>query len=324
MKSEDLRFFLCPYCRKNLSLKEASFSSCDIEQGILRCNFCRRDYPIINSIPRFSLNDNYSESFDFQWNKHRRTQIDKYIGYNFSKERLFSASGWPRKMRGEKILEVGSGAGRFTQILIETEADIFSFDYNNAVDVNLENNGRQDNFYLFQADLHKMPFAYGLFDKIICLGVLQHTPNPEQAFMSIVPFLKPGGELVIDIYKKTIFSILQWKYILRPITKKIDKQRLLSAVDKIVPVLLPLAIFLRKIAGPFGARILPISNYSHLGIPYDLNKQWSILDTFDMYSPAHDHPQSIRAVRRWFQEATFKDIEVRYGTNGIVGKGTRI
>lgn len=187
----------------------------------------------------------------------------------------------------------------------------------------MENNGLRYNLHLFQGDLHLIPLAYELFDKVICLGVLQHTPNPKQAFMSLVPFLRTGGKLVIDIYKKTIFSTFQWKYILRPITKKIDEQRLYQIVEKIVPILLPVAIFFRKIAGSVGSRILPIANYSYLQIPYELNKQWSILDTFDMYSPTYDKPQTIHEVRKWFIEAEFKDFDVRYGPNGIIGRGTK-
>jgi hypothetical protein len=80
---------------------------------------------------------------------------------------------------------------------------------------------------------------------------------------------------------------------------------------------------LRRMAGRWGARLAPIVEYSHLGLPRELNVQWAILDTFDMYSPAHDHPQSIASVTRWFQEAGFEDIYVRYGLNGVVGSGRR-
>lgn len=324
MKIEILKYFLCPFCRTRLLLTEEICVGNDIASGILICIKCNHRYSIINHIPRFCLSDNYSKSFGFQWNKHRKTQIDKYTGYNFSRERLFHVSGWPNEMKGEKILEVGSGAGRFTQVLIETGTEVFSFDQSEAVDANFENNGCQDNLYLFQGDLYHIPLTYGLFDKIICLGVLQHTPNPKRAFMSIIPFLRSGGELVIDIYRKSVISMIQWKYILRPLTKKIDKQRFYLIVEKIVPILLPLAILLRKVAGRIGGHVVPIANYSHLNIPYELNKQWAILDTFDMYSPKYDNPRSIREVKRWFQEARFKNVNVQRGPNGIIGKGTKI
>ena len=33
-----------------------------------------------------------------------------------------------------------------------------------------------------------------------------------------------------------------------------------------------------------------------------MNEEWSVLDTFDYYSPAHDHPQRISTVKRWFKQ----------------------
>ena len=39
--------------------------------------------------------------------------------------------------------------------------------------------------------------------------------------------------------------------------------------------------------------------------------------------PAHDQPQSLATVTRWFQGAGFDDISVRPGLNGVVGSGRR-
>ena len=86
-------------------------------------------------------------------------------------------------------------------------------------------------------------------------------------------------------------------------------------------LLLPVAVWLRRRAGRIGARLLPIVEYSHLGLPAALNREWAILDTFDMYSPAHDHPQTGSTVQRWFSEAGFEQVSVTDGPNGIVGKG---
>ena len=63
---------------------------------------------------------------------------------------------------------------------------VFSFDYSNAVDANYKNNGDFQNLYLFQANIFALPLKNDFFDKIFCLGVLQHTPNPQKAFFSFV------------------------------------------------------------------------------------------------------------------------------------------
>ena len=129
--------------------------------------------------------------------------------------------------------------------------------------------------------------------------------------------------MAIDAPASSILSLLQWKYLLRPITKHIDRKRLYHIVEKVVDAMLPLAIRLRQVGGRVGARLLPIVEYSHLGLRDNLNREWAILDTFDMYSPTHDHPRSLAVVRSWFQRAGFERVEVKRGQNGVVGRGVR-
>jgi len=101
------------------------------------------------------------------------------------------------------------------------------------------------------------------------------------------------------------------------------KERLYRVISEITPRLVPLAGLLRRIGGRAGARLVPIVEYSYLRLPRAMNREWAILDTFDMYSPEHDHPQRISTVRSWFQSAGFIDVDVRRGPNGIVGRGSK-
>lgn len=128
---------------------------------------------------------------------------------------------------------------------------------------------------------------------------------------------------MIDAYTRNFAAWLQWKYILRPITRRMRKDTLYRLIEVVAPPLVPIAKLRRRVAGRLGARLVPIVEYSHLGLSPELNVQWAILDTFDMYSPAHDHPQSLEAVTRWFQDAGFDHIHVRRGLNGVVGSGRR-
>jgi SAM-dependent methyltransferase len=267
--------------------------------------------------------ENYAKSFGFQWNIHQKTQLDSSTGLPVSRKRLLDATGWPPRMAGERILEAGSGAGRFTECLLTTGADVFSFDYSAAVDANWCNNRQSDRLQLFQGDLRKIPLERQSFDKVMCLGVLQHTPDPGLAFRCLAEMVRPGGELVIDVYRKDFLAPFQWKYVLRPLTKRIPKQTLYKVISRVVPLLLTVAKKMRSIAGSAGARLVPIVEYSHLGLSKEQNEQWAILDTFDMYSPAYDQPQSRETIERWFSGAGFVNIFVGDGPNGLVGKGTR-
>jgi SAM-dependent methyltransferase len=319
-------YFICPECGSG-DLSVAGDGRQPRREGLVDagvlCAGCHETYPVINGIPRFVSVDNYAASFGLQWNRHRRAQLDSHTGLPISRNRLFEVTGWPERMEGETILEAGSGAGRFTEILLATGAEVFSFDYSSAVEANRLNNGHNRNLHLFQGDIFRMPLRKEAFDRVICLGVLQHTPDPRKAFESLARHLRPGGVLVVDVYPKRLLSLLGWKYLLRPATKRMKKELLYRIVSRGVPSLLPLAKFLRRVAGRAGARLLPIVEYSHLRLPPDLNREWAILDTFDMYSPAHDHPQSLETVKGWFREAGFTDVEVDFGPNGIVGRGQK-
>ena len=135
----------------------------------------------------------------------------------FGLTRFREVTGWSKDLRPELVVEAGCGAGRFTQIALETGAEVFSFDLTNAVDANQENNGQSQNLSLFQADLYHIPLKCETFDKIFCFGTLQHCPDPRTAFLSLLPYLKSGGEVVIDVYRTRLFRsiLLPKSWILR-------------------------------------------------------------------------------------------------------------
>jgi SAM-dependent methyltransferase len=325
MNPSSLEQHRCPACRSNqLVLSGEKGSAPDqIESGTIECRGCGTSYPIVHGLPRFVPSSNYAESFGFQWNRHARTQLDSHSGLPISHDRLWTAIGSKADLRGQRVLEAGSGAGRFTEVLASSGADVVTFDYSSAVDANARNQASNPRLHFFQGDIFNIPLAEASFDKVVCLGVVQHTPDPRAAFQSLARYVRPGGQLVIDAYTRDFAALLQWKYLLRPITRRMRKETLYRIVETVTPPLVPVAKLLRRIAGRLGARLVPIVEYSHLGLPKELNVQWAILDTFDMYSPAHDHPQSLKTVTSWFNEAGFEDIHVRPGLNGVVGSGRR-
>ena len=316
MTQEQVRFLRCLGC---------GAGTLGIEEGgeRLACASCGAWYPVVNGVPRFVQREHYAGSFGLQWNVHRKTQLDSYTGLPLSRNRLFEVSRWPEDLRGQTILEAGSGAGRFTEVLVRTGAQVLSFDLSTAVDANHSNNGQQPNLLIFQADMSEIPVRPQSVDKVICLGVLQHTPDPAAAFRRLTQHVRPGGELVVDVYAAQMRSLISWKYALRPLTRRADRRRLYRIIAAATPPLVPISKWLYRLGGRFGARLLPIVQYAHLGLPAALNREWAILDTYDMYAPAHDHPQSLATVRRWYQEAGFQDVSVEYGPNGIVARGRR-
>jgi ubiquinone/menaquinone biosynthesis C-methylase UbiE len=279
-------------------------------------------FPIVRGVPRFVTESNYTDSFGFQWNKFQKTQIDTAANLTLSRDRFFAESGWDKEdLTGKDMLEVGSGAGRFSQVVLDhTKANLYSVDYSDAVSANFRNNGHHgERFKLFQASVYEMPFPDNSFDKVFCFGVLQHTPDFKKSVEQLIKKAKPGAEVVVDFYPiKGWWTKVHAKYIFRPITKRWSHEKLLRRIEKNANWMIKTYKFFDKIGIN---RFIPIVDIKGT-LPPNLNKQelreWVILDTFDMFSPEHDHPQRISTVKKWFEEfgmqVTFADYII-FGNN---------
>lgn len=297
--------------------------------GALSCERCSAEYQIRDFIPRLVRNDeNYASDFGFQWNKHSRTQYDSDSGIQVSEHRFFNETGWPRNMQGQLILEAGSGSGRFTEHAASTGAMVVSFDYSKAVEANYRSNGNLENVLILQADIYRPPFAVESFDKILCIGVIQHTPSPADAFQSLAGLLKPTGNLVVDAYERLpgVKCYLETKYWVRPLTKRLSHETLYKFCEFWVTLLWPLCRLSYRLTGRRSLSwFLLVADYRGV---YPLSeeklKQWSILDSFDMLAPEYDQPQSIQSMTAWYEKAGLANLDVKKGYYGIQGSGWRV
>ena len=144
MREDNLAHFVCPACHKSLRIEDVEEKEGhQIKKGSLICGTGEHRFQITEFVPRFVSTDDATSAFGFEWNKHPKTQFDSVNGMRLSEERFFGQTNWPRDLSGNKILEVGSGAGRFTEIALNTGAQVFSVDASRAVDANWNNNGHR-------------------------------------------------------------------------------------------------------------------------------------------------------------------------------------
>ncbi|WP_308313065.1 class I SAM-dependent methyltransferase [Streptomyces sp. ISL-1] len=279
-----------------------------------------------DGIPRFVPEDNYGKSFGYQWNVHRLTQLDSYVGLPVSRDRLLRESGWTAdELQGREVLECGSGAGRFTEVLCQTGAAVTSFDISNAVEANATSNGRFANLRLLQASIYDLPLVDESFDYLVCLGVIQHTPDVERAFKTIFRYLRPGGKFCIDVYA-AIVAYPHLRQLLRPVTKRIPPCKLYSVVQSITPRLLPVSMLLSAVprVGDYLTRLVPVANHQHLGLTdTETLRTWSILDTFDWLSPQFERPQPRRRLERWCRDLRLSEFEIERIRGLYVVRGTK-
>ena len=320
MNLDHLHLLACPVCLGALSARGEPAANGRLLEGALRCAGCDKDFPVTGGIPRFVPRENYASGFGLEWNKHARTQYDSHSGLPLSRERFFSQTHWPQDLRGELILEVGSGSGRFTEQAANTGATVVSFDYSDAVEANFASNGARDNTLIVQADIYAVPCRPHLFDRLFCFGMLQHTPDPQRSFRVLPDALKPGGALCADIYKATLLrTLFQTKYYVRPLTRRMEPQRLYRLTCGWVDLMWPLASLIRRLPGGSGInwRLL-VADYSGLGLKGDILKEWAYLDTFDMLAPRYDRPISLETFRQWAAAAQLQSVETEYTGHGVV------
>ena len=326
MKRDFVRILRCSACSSEVRLEGERESQGEIEQGTLACTRCAATFPIVRFVPRFAPPENYSSSFGFQWQQFRTTQLDSQTGRPISRNRFFTQSNWrPDALKGALVLDAGCGAGRFAEVALEAGATLVALDYSTAVDACWSNFAFHPRLHLVQGDIYRLPFAPGTFDFVYSFGVLQHTPDVERAFKSLVPHVKPGGRLAVDIYPATPLNYFWPKYWLRPVTKRVPQQQLFRIVQRMVPVLLPASLMLGRVPriGRKLRHAIPVVNYEGI-LPLSRKqiREWAVLDTFDMLAPAYDQPQSTTTLRRWFDATDLVDVEVhRHGL--VVGRGRK-
>ena len=301
----------CPSCTSELHLSAGTF---DAQQGELRCLSCSTNFPIVNGIPRFVPASNYADNFGFQWNTFSKTQLDSFTGLPISHDRFYAQSKWDSKdMRGKKILDVGCGAGRFTEIALQSGATVYAIDFSSAVDACASNLNQHDNLNIVQADIFQLPFEQNYFDYVYCFGVLQHTPSVEKALAALPPYLKPNGQLAVDVYQLKWHSYFHPKRILRPITTRMPKDKLFNLVQIWSPKFLSLNETLRKIplVGKYLPRFVPVADYTGV-FAFDAKQiqEWAVLDTFDWLGPSFDRPITATKLKRLLSDLRLSSIEV--------------
>ncbi|MBE1160433.1 class I SAM-dependent methyltransferase [Dyella acidiphila] len=284
-------------------------------------------YPIVRGIPRFVSSENYATAFGDQWNRFPGTQLDSHTGLSLSEDRLARCMrGKLTAVAGQRVLEAGSGAGRFTEILLKHGAILDSFDYSSAVEANAANNGGSDRLTLVQADIRHIPFRKASYDHVVCLGVIQHTPDPEESIRSLWEMVKPGGSLTIDHYRWKVRNflppplgvagILYRHYFLR-----LPSERQFDAVKRVFDFWFPIVWKFResKLIQFALSRLNPIVNYyPHFGLrDRAMYYDWMLLDTHDAMTDVYKHRRTPRQIRRLLESLGATNVIVSKGGNGV-------
>ncbi len=173
-----------------------------------------------------SETDNLKQSVADYWNsqpcgtqfsdqdKYSREYFDEVEDFKYSIEgHIFSFAQFTR-FHGQKVLEVGVGAGSDFVQWCRAGAQATGIDLTqegiNHVQRRLDVYGLKAE-ELRVADCESLPFPDNSFDLVYSSGVIHHTPDTPRAMREIVRVCKPGGRCKVMIYHRhSLLAFFFW------------------------------------------------------------------------------------------------------------------
>jgi 2-polyprenyl-3-methyl-5-hydroxy-6-metoxy-1,4-benzoquinol methylase len=278
-----------------------------------------------SGIPLFAESERSSDAFGAQWLRFRRTQLDSTTRMPISANRARRCLGetlW-NSLAGQEVLECGCGAGRFTEVLLDRAASVTSIDLSAAVEVNQENFPQNDRHRVAQADILALPFLPRSFDVVFCLGVVQHTSNPERTISALYEQVRPGGWLVFDHYSRRLRWWLSTAPLFRAVLKRLPDEQGFAATERIVDLALPLHRHAGR-TGPLLRCLSPVqAYYGTLPLSDEAQREWAFLDTHDALRDWHKHFRTRAQIEKTLRALGVEDVWCAEGGNGVEARGRR-
>ncbi len=121
---------------------------------------------------------------------------------------------------GERVLDMGCGAGRHAFEMYRRGADVIAFDQDadelsnvRELFVAMREEGQVPEGAeadVKEGDALSLPFASGEFDRVVAAEILEHIPADIQAIDELVRVLRPGGTIALTV-PRWLPEIICWK-----------------------------------------------------------------------------------------------------------------
>ncbi len=136
----------------------------------------------------------------------------EYVPEYEASEQHWSLFYGPEEVRGKTVLDAGCGTGIFSIIFARNGAgkvtgiDISEGSLGTAR--SLAEKFRLNNTEFRREDMLRLPFEETSFDIVWAWGTVHHTTDPFGAMDGLLRLLKPGGSILLAVYKKTKVTFL--------------------------------------------------------------------------------------------------------------------
>jgi len=228
MLESTLKFIRCPKCNSNLNI-EIYKNSNEIDEGILKCEKCQSEFPIIDKIPIMFIDfkkyisehkilseklyklasSNEVKKFlklslnNIIWNEIDKTKIEERWSqiYNINKNNEFYKiikSYLVSIPKSKLVLEYGCSIGIITKYISDSSERVFGIDKSfNAI--HRAKKIQKNNLDYIVSDFTSTPFKNKKFDLIVGLNILE-LMEPNILLKQISKQISAGYIMITDPY----------------------------------------------------------------------------------------------------------------------------
>ncbi len=238
----------------------------------------------------------------------QRNWSDQWESFQDDSLFLFTEWIWPHTMetfRGKEVVDCGCGGGQHVSFVAPYAKSILGIDLN-TVEIAQRFNQEKSNVSFVEGDLATVKLDHA-HDIAYCIGVLQHTVDPDKTFANIKTFVKPGGLVMIWCYA-TEGNWWNWA-VLEPLKSAVLLKlphRALQILSWFLTALLlyPLVYTIYLLPLPF----LPY--YHYFGNFRKLSFGRNQLNVFDKLNAPITNFITRDQVERWFNPQEFTNVHI--------------
>ncbi|HEV3120607.1 MAG TPA: class I SAM-dependent methyltransferase [Isosphaeraceae bacterium] len=237
------------------------------------------------------------KAYDLQWNRFRIVRPEE------DRATFYGRTGFlPEALRGCTVLDAGCGMGRYLRVAAGAAGQVVGLDLSGAVHAAQALTAEFPNVQVVRGDLLRPPFRAKTFDYIYSIGVLDHTPNPQSAFLALALLLKPGGRIAVWVYKKERPAVERIMNLHRAVSTKLP----LGALVGLSRIMAPIGGVKRKMMQSrfrLIERLGVAFNLCTIGVSMHPDPEVRVCDTLDWYAPRFASRHTFEEVAGWCAEA---------------------
>jgi SAM-dependent methyltransferase len=242
-------------------------------------------------------------AYGLQWNRYRIIRPEEDRATFRNRTGLLESD-----LNGKVVLDAGCGMGRYLRIAAERPASlIVGLELSQAAVAAHELTSGLSQVGVVRGDLLSLPFAPESFDEIYSLGVLDHTPDPRAAFLSLARLLKPGGRIVVWVYPRER-RLVEW---MMNVQRAVSTRLPLGWLESLCRVSAPIGGLKRRLMSHPRWLVQRLGVALHLatiGVSMHPDPEVRVCDTLDWYAPEYMSRHTFDEVTEWFTEAGLTDL----------------